>query len=150
MIHWKSLQERDTRPFAQIIRYGIVGLSATLLHVSIFSIFSLWINPAIDPELGNEVRAHRSTINTTIAFLISNVYTYLINSRYVFVPGRHSRMVEFGLFLAVSALSFGLGVWINRFLIATHGVPTFPAQGAFIVTSALINYVCRRFIVFKT
>ncbi len=150
MIGWRRHLGRDTRPLAQFIRYGIVGVSATILDLIIFSVLSLWIYPSVDQELGNEVRAHRSTLNYTAAFFITTVYTYIINARFVFVPGRHSKVVEFGLFVAVSAVSFALGYFVIHYTITQHGTPTFVAKLASIVSSVLINYACRRFFIFKT
>ena len=150
MIDWARLRERDTRPFFQIIRYGIVGVSATLIDLAIFAILSQWVLPAIDSELGNQVRADRSTVNSAIAFFIANIYTYVINQKYVFVPGRHRPLVEFLIFVGVSALSLLLGLWVMRYLINVYSVPTYPAKGVAIAVSILINYVCRRFLVFKT
>ena len=150
MINWARLRQRDTRPLFQIIRYGIVGVSATLIDFTIFAILSQWVLPAIDSELGNQVRADRSTINSAIAFFIANIYTYVINQKYVFVPGRHRPLVEFLIFVGVSALSLLLGLWVMRYLINVYSVPTYPAKGVAIAVSILINYVCRRFLVFKT
>ena len=150
MIDWARLRHRDTRPVFQIIRYGIVGVSATLIDVAIFAILSQWVLPAVDSELGNQVRADRSTINSAIAFFVANIYTYIINYKYVFVPGRHRPLLEFLIFVGVSALSLLLGLWVMRHLINAHSVPTYPAKGVAIAVSILFNYVCRRYLVFKT
>ena len=150
MIDWARIRNRDTRPFFQIIRYGVVGVSATLIDVAIFAGLSQWVWPAIDQELGNQLRADRSTINSAIAFFIANIYTYIINHKFVFVPGRHRPSVEFFIFVGVSALSLLLGLWAMRYLINVYSVPTYSAKGVAIAVSILINYVCRRFLVFKT
>lgn len=144
------LLERDTRFWAQFIRYGMVGVSATALDLLIFTILSEWVHPSVDPSLGNELRAHKAGLNYTIAFFVANVYTYWVNARWVFVPGRHSKRVEFALFLGVSAISFGLGYLVLHHAISQYGTPTFTAKLASIVVSVLINYACRRFFVFKT
>ncbi len=147
---WKRWLDRDTRPAAQFIRYGLVGVSATLIDLLLFSVLSLWVLPSVSLELGDEVRADRAKINYTIAFFVANVYTYAVNARFVFVPGRHRKSVEFGLFLLVSALSFGLGYWVIDYMITSHGARTFVAKLVSIVASVSINYACRRFLIFKT
>ncbi len=150
-MNWiEFLKRKDTRPWVQFIRYGVVGASATVVHLIVFSILSLWVLPAIDQGMGDSVRATRSTVNTTIAFLVSNSYCYWLNRRLVFVPGRHSARKEFLLFFLVSGLSFGMGGVVNQVLIGRYGVPTYAAQGAYIATSVMINYVCRRLFVFKS
>ena len=150
MIDWKRLRERDTRPFYQILRYGLVGLSATLIDLLIFAGLSHLILPAIAHDLGDSVRADRSTINSAIAFFIANLYTYVINQKYVFVPGRHRPGVEFIIFVTVSAVSLLLGLWVMRRLINGYSADTYSAKLVAIGVSILINYVCRRFLVFKT
>lgn len=150
MIGWRRHLGRDTRPIAQFIRYGIVGASATILDLLIFTLLCLWVLPAVDHELGDEVRARRSTINNTAAFLIATIYTYLINSRFIFVPGRHPRLVEFSLFVAASMVSLALGLVIIHYLITYHSTPTFAAKLASVAAGVMINYGCRRFFVFKT
>lgn len=147
---WARLRERDTRPIFQIIRYGIVGVSATLLDIAIFAALSQWVLPAIDSDLGDSVRADRSTVNSAIAFFIANVYTYFVNKHCVFVPGRYRPAIEFAIFVGVSAISLLLGLWVMRYLINEHAMATYPAKGVAIAVSILINYVCRRFLVFKT
>ena len=150
MIDPTRLRDRDTRPHVQFIRYGIVGASATLLDLVIFSVLSLWVFPAVDFELGDDVRVHRSTINTGMAFLVANIYTYIINVKFVFLPGRHPRGLESAIFLAVSVVSFGIGLWVMRTLIATFSVATIVAKLAGLGPPVVINYACRRFIIFKT
>ncbi len=144
--NWRA---RDTRPLAQFIRYGIVGASATVLHLVILTALSKWVYPSIDPDLADEVRANRTSINTVIAFFIANIYTYIINVRYVFVPGRHHRAVELIAFLSVSALSLGLQILIIQVLIRGFGAPTWPATFVAIGLTAVVNYLSRRFLVFK-
>jgi putative flippase GtrA len=150
MARWKRWLDRDTRPAAQFVRYGLVGASATILDLLIFSLLSLWVFPSIDRELGDALRAERSKINYSIAFFAATLYTYVINARFVFVPGRHHKFIEFALFLTVSGLSFALGFAVIDFLILRYSAPTLAAKLASIVVCVLINYACRRFLIFKT
>ena len=142
--------DKSTRPLVQFIRYGIVGASATVVHLIVFNLVSYFVLPAIDENLGDQVRSQRGMINNTIAFLVSNTYCYLLNAKFIFLPGRHSKWVEFGLFFAVSGISFVVGTGLFGFLIRQFGVATNLAQVAYILASVSLNYVCRRFIVFKS
>ncbi len=141
---------KSTRPLVQFIRYGIVGASATVVHLIVFAVMSAWVLPAIDEELGNAVRSQRGMINNTVAFLFSNTYCYFLNAKFIFETGRHSKWIEFGLFFAVSGISFVLGTALLGVLVGRYGVATSHAEGAYILTSIAINYVCRRFFVFKS
>jgi putative flippase GtrA len=83
------------------------------------------------------------------AFLISNMVVYLINIAWVFEPGRHPWFVELTMFYLVSAISIFLGTWLMGWLIKRFGLLTTFAFGANLVTSLMINYALRRFVIFK-
>jgi putative flippase GtrA len=140
---------KETHPFLQFVKYGFCGLLAVVVHTVVFGVLSHWINPAIDDSLGDSVRAVRATANNGIAFIFSNFTAYYTNVRWVFVQGRHHPVKEFLIFTLVSAISFSIGLSIVPFLISGFGAQTWVAQGAFVVTAALINYVSRKFFVFQ-
>ena len=60
-----------------------------------------------------------------------------------------SVLVEFVLFLGVSAISMTLGVALMTFLIRRFRVQTTWAFSANTLTSLLVNYALRKFFVFK-
>ena len=72
-----------------------------------------------------------------------------MNRLFVFKPGRHHIVIEFLLFLAVSAISMTVGTTLMGVLIKHFGVQTTYAFGANVLSSLLINYVMRKFLVFK-
>ena len=140
---------KDAPPFVQLIKYGLCGVLAVIVHNLVFAVLSHWINPAVDMGLGDSVRAFRATVNNAIAFLFSNFTAYYTNAKWVFVRGRHRPAREFLLFTAVSAASFAAGLILVPVLIKGFGVHTWITQGVFVVTSALINFLCRKFVVFQ-
>jgi putative flippase GtrA len=140
---------KDAHPLLQFVKYGFCGLLAVAIHNVVFGILSYWINPAIDDSLGDSVRAIRATANNCIAFVFSNCAAYFTNVKWVFVQGRHKPLKEFLIFSAVSSLSFGAGLLLVPFLITGFSAQTWIAQGAFVATSALVNYVSRKFFVFQ-
>lgn len=157
---------REAHPAIQFIKYGIAGGLATVAHVTVFFILSLWIFPAMLADtgldamvvefLGVEVpvieeaaRKRHFFINNIIAFLFGNVVAYLINFHWVFHPGRHRRTVEVTLFLAVSAISMFIGVQTGLLLMHYLLVTTTVAQLANVVASVMINFICRKYYIFQ-
>ena len=67
----------------------------------------------------------------------------------MFEPGRHKTWVEVVLFYAVSIVSFALGTFLGWFVIKFFGMTTTAAYVANMVASVMINYVCRKYLVFK-
>jgi putative flippase GtrA len=153
---------RQAHPVIQFIKYGIAGGLATAVDVLAFYLAAIFILPALTPDdpvagmlglrvqaLAENVRSTRFVCDKIIAFMFSNLAAYLTNMLWVFTPGRHSRAVEMGLFLMVSVVSFTIGTGLGWLLIRYGGLPTTYAYVANVVAAVAINYVCRKFIVFK-
>ena len=139
----------------QLLKYGMCGLASTIILLVIVIGLSLTFIPALDGSLidGQQIsdaqRQHNLIINNLIAFPFSNLVNYLLNVRIVFVPGRHSRTVEFAIFTAISAVSFLAGLLGGPFLVGRFGLPSLLAQFMLVTTSALVNFLCRKFLVFS-
>jgi len=67
----------------------------------------------------------------------------------VFRRGRHAWPVEIGLFYLVSGVAGGIGTLTMKLLITAAGLTTTIAFSANVVSSLLINYAMRRFVIFK-
>lgn len=160
------LNRRDVHPVIQFIKYGIAGGIATGVHIVCFFAASLWLFPALLPDvqpdaflvnvfnvdmptLEEVVRRRNFMINNGLAFILSNLTAYLINFHWVFHPGRHRRHIEVGLFFIVSGVSLVLGVQFGVLLMKYFDMTTTFSQVGNIAASILINYVCRKYIVFK-
>ncbi len=96
-----------------------------------------------DPRVANYVKAN------VVAFLAANVVAYVLNFKWVFESGRHSRGLEITLFFAISSVSFLLGTALASVLVGSYGINEYVAKAGDIVAAILINYVCRKFIIFK-
>ena len=157
-----QFRSREHTPLVQFIKYGIAGVIATLVHTVIFFFCSWQFLPALGsndplallfhvdmPEVADAIRARNATWNNLIAFFFSNLTAYLINIKWVFEGGRHHRLVEIGMFYAVSGLSLVTGTFLQWILIHYHSWPTSFAFGINILVSLLINYGLRKFVVFK-
>jgi putative flippase GtrA len=153
--NWRSilvrLNTRDTHPLIQFIKYGICGVGSLALTTAIFYALSRWgMYPAlVSSGVTDEVRAVNSTYNNLISFFFGNIFAYVTNSLWVFTPGRHHRVLEFLYFSAVSTVGFSIGLLAGPLLIKMYGISTLSAQLLLIVSSTLVNFLCRKFFVFK-
>ena len=163
----KKFNSRDAHPIFQFIKYGLSGGAATTVHMTLFFLLTLTLFPALtgeDPfvkvfglfgvdfavhDISDAVRSTRSMYANAVAFVFSNMVAYLINVLWVFKRGRHHWAVELLLFYAVSSISFFPGTALQGGLVRWTGMETSYAFVACLVTSTLINYVCRKFLIFK-
>ena len=98
------------------------------------------------------VREQHSVINNTLAFLCSGVVAYVLNVLFVFTPGRHSKWMEITLFVLVSMVSYVGGITAVKMVFKTFGegpLLSVIANLGFAFTSAMVNFVCRKFIIFS-
>jgi putative flippase GtrA len=153
---------RQHSPLVQFIKYSIAGGIATVVHVSLFYFSAVKILPALNQHdalagllhlnvvsVSDAIRARNSMIDNGIAFLFSNLTAYLINILWVFESGRHNRWIEIGFFYLVSGISTGIGSALMGFLIGRFGVTTTVAFGGSVLVSLLINFVLRKYVIFK-
>jgi len=99
--------------------------------------------------LSDTLRAKHLLVNNTIAFLTTNVFVYLMNVFLVFKRGRHNPWMEFLWFTLINALSFGLSQIAGPWLVHRFGVATNVAILTNTVFAVAINFVARKFFVFK-
>ena len=157
---------REAHPSIQFIKYGIAGGLATGTHIVAFFALSLWVFPAMLPDTGldallvdwlgldppvvaESLRRRHFFLNNALAFLLSNLVAYLINFHWVFHPGRYRRHVEITLFLLVSAGSLLVGIQVGLALMRWFEASTTLSQLCNVAASVMINFVCRKYFVFK-
>ncbi|MBR6022637.1 MAG: GtrA family protein [Kiritimatiellae bacterium] len=151
----------DASPAVQFLKYALVGGVATAVHIGTFFAAGFLVWPCVGKddivvrllrlkprEVPEELRARRAVYCNVVAFLVANAVCYLLNRAFVFKAGAHAVWLEATLFFAVSALSMGLGTALMGVLIRRFRVQTTWAFGANTVTSLMINYVLRKFVVF--
>lgn len=157
-----ALLGHDVHPAIQFVKYALVGGLATAVHIVIFFLCGWRLLPCLTsddivvrllglsvPAVSEGARAWNAGFCNGIAFLFSNLFCYLLNRLFVFKPGRHPWALELLFFLAVSAVSLIIGTTVQTFLISHQGVQTTIAFGANLVSSLLINYAMRKFVIFK-
>lgn len=150
---WRTIlarmNARDTHPLIQFLKYGICGVGSLIIGQGIWLALSIWVYPALTSDIPKEVRALHSTYNNMISFFFGNLFAYVTNSLWVFTPGRHHRVMEFIYFTLISTLGFVIGLSFGPLLIQIYGINTLLAQLMTVFSSVLVNYVCRKFFVFK-
>jgi len=159
---WDHYLSHDAPPLVQFVKYGLAGGLATVTHVLAFFLVGFLLFPCVTdndplvklfgliaPAVDEALRARHAIYSNVVAFFVSNTVCYLANRWFVFRPGRHHVAIEFLLFLAVSAVSMIIGTTLMGVLIQRFGIETTYAFGANILSSLAINYVMRKFFVFK-
>lgn len=154
--------QRDAGPVIQFIKYAIGGGIATMVDILIFYTVAWKLIPALredDPivkrlkikvqPITEEQRSFRFIVVTGIAFFFSNLTAYFLSIYWVFQPGKHAWYIELLLFYAVSGISIFLGTFIGWALIKWFHLSTTASYVSKMMASLLINFVCRKFIIFK-
>lgn len=154
--------QREAGPLVQFIKYAIGGGVATAVDMAAFFLLAWLVFPALrenDPvvrKLGLRVRhvdedqrSRRFVICTALAFVLSNLTAYLINIFWVFEPGRHPWYIEVALFYAVSGISIVIGTAIGWAMIRYLHLSTSFSYAGKLFASLMINFVCRKYFVFK-
>ena len=143
-----AFNSRDTHPLIQFIKYAICGAGALVLHTTVFSLLGKYAFP-MQQGLDDALRAKHSMINNGIAFLFSNTFVYWLNTKWVFTTGRHSKLLEFLTFTLVNAPGAIAGTAIMAYLLNNLHWPTPLAFAGFVLPNVLINFLCRKFFIFK-
>ena len=158
----KGWLSHDAHPFVQFVKYGMAGGAATAADTVAFYLLAWLVIPDLTPNdkfvtffnlhvppLDPHTQTIHYIINKSLTFLFSNFIAYTLNILFVFKPGRHSRLKEFGLFYLVSSNSFALGTGIGTSIIYFAHTTTTVAFLANMVASLAINYAGRKFLIFK-
>ncbi len=158
----KQFLQRDAHPVVQFIKYGIAGVMATSVDVVAFYFLAWKVIPALGQDdvvvrllgitvtaIEEAVRSRNYLICKCITFMFANLTAYLVNIFWVFKPGRHKLWVELVLFYSVSIVSFAIGTALGWVMIARFGLSTTSAYASNLVASVMINYACRKYIIFK-
>lgn len=157
-----QLTQRNASLPIQFLKYSLSGGVAVAVHIVVFYFFSWLVVPALKgddiivrflhlsvPVINDTIRARNAVINNWLAFIFSNMAAYILNVAWVFESGRHRRWVELTMFYVVSAISIAVGSVVMGLLIKYLGSSTTLAFGADIVAAAMVNFVVRKYYIFK-
>ncbi len=145
------LRSREAPVTFQFAKYAALGIITTLVQVGAFTWFSHTLFPAhdylVEGGITPAIKERHAIFSNLLAFPFAVLFNYVANVCFVFTPGRHSRSRELALFVGISFATFAVGLLSGPALIS-RGLDPWIAQGVLIVTSALLNFVCRKFFVF--
>ena len=88
------------------------------------------------------------SVAKTISMLIANVWSYLVNKRWVFVSERQTDARMVGLYVIVQALNLGTNVSVNSLMLYFTGYVIL----SFVIATlcaTIVNYSLQKLIVFK-
>ena len=123
--------EKYKKLFSQLIKFGIVGVLATILEWVIFYI------------LTNILNIHYG-ISTAIAFLISTIFNYWLSVKYVFDVNTEKKKSNFIFFVVFSIIGLGLNELI--LWIAIEKLSLYNMIGKIIATGVVMifNFITRK------
>lgn len=157
-----KILSHDSGPFWQLVKYGVIGVMSTAVQFVAFYLLASTVLRCLDPDdfmvrlfglpstaASDAERAFLFAIATALAFVVSNVFCWLMNRAFVFVPGRHKWWVELALFFTVSGVAMALATLVSWYCIYKMGMMTTLAALIEVVVSFLFNYFLRKFVIFK-
>ncbi len=144
------LKNRDLPVHWQFVKYGLCGGLGAFTMFGVVAIIHFGYPDFVDAKQLTQAELLRNTnIINTLAFIPSNIVTYFLNRSFVFNSGRHSTWVEFWSFMAIAFISFLAGTAGTAFVMKSFEVPSIVGTLAFTVPSVLVNFICRKYVVFK-
>jgi putative flippase GtrA len=155
---WQFFQEKGFKetlfareaPFLiQFGKYGVCGVISVVFLALVIYLGEILAPQYFSEELPDKTLAWNTAILHFIAFVPSNFVAYGLNRWLVFTPGRHSAKKELTLFTIISLLSFSLGEVLPFWFINNLDLPRPVVHFSFIISSAMVNFVCRKFLVFE-
>lgn len=152
---WRALISRDAHPLLQFMKYGFCGVAAAVTHNGIMIALSLTLFPAgkgmvVDGQaISDALRSHNLVLNNALAWPFGTLVAYWLNIAFVFTPGRHGKMVEMALFWVISAIGFFPGAFVVHWLAEGLHLSSTVSQLGFVFTAVLVNFLCRKFVIFK-
>jgi putative flippase GtrA len=157
----KKILFEKNHPGIQFFKYSFCGGCALAVDMIVFFLMAWLVFPALTEKdlfvqlfnmqvepIPEQVRSVNFIIGNGIAFMASNMTAYILNINFVFKAGKHSKLKELGLFYLVSGISVGIGVAMGVLLIEGFGLSTTTSYVAKAVSTTLINYAARKFIIF--
>ena len=159
----KNILSHDSGPFWQFVKYGAIGVMATLVQTGVFYLLATtclkclkaddvaveYLGLAAASGLTDGVRAFRFAAATSVGFVFANVFCWLMNRWFVFRPGKFSWYVEFGMFIGASTVATVIALGVSSALISWCGLMTTLAVVIEVVVSFLVNFFVRKFFIFK-
>lgn len=157
----------DGGPFAQFVKYGVIGVLSTCVQTGIFYVLAATCLKCLTPDdfavklfglphatfTGNEAwyasRGMLAALATASGFVVANVFCWLMNRWFVFTPGKYKWHIELAMFFGVSTAATLMALGVMKALIDQFGIMTTVAVAVEIVVSFFVNFFMRKFVIFK-
>lgn len=167
-MNWlKRVLSHDSGPFWQLVKYGVIGVMSTCVQLGVFYLLAAtclrcltaddWAVKSLSlpaaefsgAEPWYAARWFLAAAATAVGFTASNVFCWLMNRAFVFRPGKFRWYVEFAMFYAAAATATGIALLAQSALIAWCGMMTSAAVVIEVVVSFMVNFVVRKFLIFR-
>ena len=163
----KKILSHDSGAFWQFVKYGVIGVMATLVQTGVFYLLAATCLkclaaddvavkflglPAADfsgDEAWYLTRGSLATAATAVGFVVANVFCWLMNRKFVFRPGKFRWYAEFAMFFAAASLATAIALSVMKVLIDVFGMMTSVAVLVEVLVSFLVNFFVRKFFIFK-
>jgi putative flippase GtrA len=146
-VAFEELKMKEGPLWAQFFKYGLCGVLSTFVLVLVVGMFQFYAPEFMSDQLPVEQRQVNLRIALFSAFVPANLFAYFTNRWLVFTPGKYGFWSEIGIFTLISIISF-IGGEVGKIWMVNFGFANWVAAGAFAVSSALVNFVARKFLVF--
>ena len=150
----------------QVAKYAFVGVVATAVNFVVAEICAAHVWPCLTADdllvkwgvfglsdatfvVSDSVRAVRAVYCNLVGFFFANLVCWLLNRKFVFTPGRHRWFVEYALFLAGSGFAILCGSAAIWAFVKFCGMQTTYSFVINVAVSVAVNFVVRKFFVFK-
>lgn len=144
-----DLKVRENPPlWAQFTKYVFFGFISTGVLLGVYFLARVYFGDYIADDLPKHTLKEHLAHVMLIAFVLANIVAYTTNRIFVFTPSMRHWTVEFMIFLLVSGLSFYAGNVAKDWFIDSGLNKDFAAL-SFAVSSALVNFIARKYIVFS-
>ncbi len=144
-----ALSGKDVPVWEQFFKYALCGGLSTFILFGVVISFHLFAPQYLSDELSTDLRQEHMRVALFTAFVPANIFAYFANRWLVFQSGRHGFWFEITIFTIISFVSF-IGGELGKIYIIQSGYPNWMAASAFAVSSALVNFVARKFLVFAS
>ena len=145
----EDLKVRENPPlWAQFFKYIAFGCIAAGVVFAVYFVARTFYGDYISDDLPKEVLKSHLAWVMFIAFIISNIISYTTNRMFVFTPSHRHWVVEFVIFLSISGVSFFAGNVVKDWFI-DRGLNKDIAVLSFVISSAVVNFIARKYLVFS-
>ena len=164
---FKKILSHECGPFWQFVKYGTIGVMATLVQTGVFYILASTCFLCLTSDdvavrllglpsatfTGGEAwyasRGMLAAYATAVGFFLANVFCWLMNRWFVFKPGKFRWYVEFGMFFGTSTVATLIALGTMKVLIDSFGLMTTFAVVVEVLVSFLVNFFVRKFFIFR-